>query len=529
MVRHRSVIGWGIGVEALVVGIGRCGGLMHVLQLLTMKAPFVVVSVQTSNAPNHSDARSVLADQQLVTGPLPLTPLEQFLLQCATPRSPMVIRVVLRLTGECQPDLYVQTLQRAIERHPMLSCRLQKINRQWCWVSGTPEPIVISRRSGSVFDLESGLVSKFIDLTQSAGLHTSIVVLDDGVKVFMDVHHAATDGNGMRQVITDWFHLYHCEVTSTPSKLPVVDPDRLVHRHVFPQPASIPPISLKQSLINIWATIRGRTSRWAVAEQRAGQQLDATSSHCVEIILSDAQGNQLRERMAAWNVKLNDLAMVCLMSTYAKLAPPGSNQHRVTVLNPIDLRMPSDRSLPATNRFGIAFMRRPRAECLNPVAILRGIHDEMTYVRSNYVGVEFVKGLVTASKMPGGIDLFRRLGFFIPSMQWTCLGDVSRGGKRLIPWKDGMPISGNLQLATATGFAPCADNVPMSIATCEANRKITLTVRSSPRFLTMDDTQKFADTLVHSLCTFELPDGFCHVARHNAVSDSGATNEDASG
>ena len=516
-------------MEAQGAGIGRCGGLKQVLQLLTIKVAFVVVPVQTSDAPKHSDARGVLVDQQRVMEPLPLAPLEQFLLQCATPRSPMVIRVVLRLTGECQPDLYVQTLQRAIERHPMLSCRLQKINRQWCWVSGTPEPIVISRRSGSVFELESGTVTRFIDLTQSAGLHTSIVVQDDGVKVVMDVHHAVTDGNGMRQVVTDWFHLYHCAVTGSPLKLPVVDPDRLAKRHVFPQPASVAPIGLKQSLINIWATIRGRTSRWEVARRSDGSLSDAASSHCVEIILSDAQGHQLRERMTAWSVKLNDLVMVCSMSTFAKLAPSGRMHHNVTVLNPIDLRMPSDRALPATNRFGIAIMRRPRAECLNPVAILRGIHDEMTWVRSNYIGVEFIKGLVTASKIPGGIDMFRRMGLFIPSMQWTCLGDISRGGKRLVPWKDGMPISGNLQLAITTGFAPCAEDVPVSIATCETNRKITLTVRSSPRFLTMDETQKFAETLVHSLCAFELPVDSSHMPQHNTTPTRGAADENVSG
>ena len=440
----------------------------------------------------------------------------------------MVIRIVLRLTGECQPELYVQTLQRAIERHPMLSCRLQKINRQWCWVSGTPEPIVISRRAGSVLELESGAVTKSIDLTQSAGLHTTIVVQDDGVKVLMDVHHAVTDGNGMRQVITDWFHLYHCVVTGSPLRLPVVDPDRLAKRHVFPQPAAIAPISLKQSLINIWATIRGRTSRWEVAHRRDGQQPGATSSHCFEIILSDAQGDHLRERTAAWNVRLNDLVMVCSMSTFAQLAPSGRMHHRVTVLNPVDLRMPSDRALPATNRFGFAFMRRPRAECLNPVAILRGIHDEMTYVRSNYVGVEFIKGLVTASKIPGGIDTFRRLGFFIPSLQWTCLGDVTRGVKRLVPLKNGMPVSGNLQMVTATGFAPCADDVPVSIATCETSRKITLTVRSSPRFLTMDQTQQFAETLVHSLCTFALPVDSSHVPQHSTAPTRGATDENVS-
>jgi NRPS condensation-like uncharacterized protein len=151
--------------------------------------------------------------------PLPLTPLELFLLQSATPQAPMVIQVVLRLTGECQPDLYVKTLQQSIERHPLLTSRIKMIDRQWCWVSGPPDPVTVSRRSGSVFESETGPRSKSIDLTISPGLQTSIVILDDGVKVYLDVHHAASDGNGLRQVITDWFHLYHCEVTGTPSRL----------------------------------------------------------------------------------------------------------------------------------------------------------------------------------------------------------------------------------------------------------------------------------------------------------------------
>ena len=460
--------------------------------------------------------------------PLPLTPLELFLLQSATLRTPMIIQVVLRLTGECQPELYVRTLQRSIDRHPLLSCRISKINRQWCWIPGSPEPIAIDRRSGSVFDSETGPRSKSIDLTTSAGLHTSIVVLADGVKVYMDFHHAVSDGNGLRQVITDWFHLYHCEVTGTPSKLSEIDPNRLKNRHQFPQPKSIAPIGAKQAMLNLWATIRGRTARWARSKQKHDKSLSDTHSHCVEIILSDDQGEQLRERLAALGVKLNELVMVCSMCTFAHLAPAGSMNHQVTVLNPIDLRLPSDRTLPATNRFGIAFMRRPRSECLKPSAILRGIHDQMTWVRANYVGVEFVKGLSTAAKIPGGIDFVRRIGLFIPSMQWTCLGDVSRGGKRLVPWNDGMPMTGGLRLATASGFAPLAEEVPVSIASCEANKKVTVTVRSSPRYLTMDQTMAFATMTVDQLCEFELPDE-ASLPPKSEASMSGVSDEHVSG
>jgi len=395
--------------------------------------------------------------------PLPLTAMELFLLQSATPQAPMVIQVVLRLTGECQPDLYVKTLQRLMERHPLLSCRIKMINRQWCWVSRPPEPVTISRRPGSVFELETGPRSKSLDLTTAAGLHTSIVVLNDGVKVYFDVHHAASDGNGLRQVITDWFHLYHCEVTGTPSKLSEIDPSRLEQRHLFPQPKSTAPISAKQAIINFWTTVRGRTARWANSTRKNSQSLNETHSHCVEIILSDDQGEQLRDRLTAWRAKLNALVMVCSMSTFAKLAPAGPMHHHVTVLNPIDLRLPSDRAMPATNRFGIALMRRPRQECLKPAAILRGIHDEMSWVRANYIGVEFIKGIATAARIPGGINFFRRMGLFIPFRQWTCLGDVSRGGKRLVPWVNGMPTSGGLQLATARGFAPCLEDVPVKV------------------------------------------------------------------
>ncbi len=464
----------------------------------------MVVPAQTNNVENSADAPPSHGEPFLIS-PLPLTPLEKFLLQCETPHSPMVIRVILRMSGDCQPDLYVQTLQQAIGRHPLLSSRLQKINRELCWVAGTPEPIHLRHAEGSVFDRECGSVSKSIDLTRSAGLHISIIVLSDGVKVIVDAHHAVTDGNGIRQLITDWLVLYHCAVTGTATKLTVLDPDRLRQRHRFPKPPSVAPISLKDAIRNFLVTIRGRSSRWALRHGKHLNTAEPGQSHCVEEILSNEQCDQLHQRLDAWNVKLNDLVMVCCMSTFAQMAPPGNMNHQITVLNPTDLRLPSDRALPATNRFGFAFMRRTRSECLAPEQMLRGIHEEMTYVRSNFIGVEFIRGLATASKIPGGIELFRRLGLFVPSLQWTCLGDISRGGKRLVPWKDGFPICGNLRLENAAGFAPYAEHVPVSVATCEVNRRLTLTVRSSPRFLTMEETQTFASSLVNLLCTFEPP------------------------
>jgi hypothetical protein len=415
----------------------------------------------------------------------------------------MVIRVVLRFSGDCLVKSFVETLQQAVFRHPFFRCRVVAQGRSLQWIDGTPAEPVVQRQAGSIFEPFIEPVNSSLDLKVDAGLKTEIRCLDDGVLVVMDVHHAVSDGNGMRQLITDWLHLYHSQITGTQARLPIMDPDRLQRRHLFPQPSAVEPISLRDGIRNFLVTVRGRTARWISTTLRKSSQANE-SSYCVEHVLSDAQYDAVQTRLAAYKVTLNDLMIVSCMSTFARIAPGGADEHRITVLNPTDLRLPSDRLLPATNRFGFAFLRRKRSECMDPARLLAGIHGEMSYIRSNYVGVEFIKGLETASRIPGGVDFFRKLGLFTPSIQWTCLGDVTRGARRLMPWKDGFLSSGGLKLETATGFAPFAENVPISVATCEAGRRLTLTVRSSSLKVTTEETKLFASTLVEQICQFQL-------------------------
>lgn len=464
----------------------------------------MIVQSQTTASKPSDDAPDRVG-VQLSVFPLPLTPLEQFLIQCDTPRSPMIMRVVLRFTGDCCAQVLVDTFQRAISRHPLASCRIARRKGRLEWIAGTAASVVSRRITGRVFEPHSIPVSERIDLTTKAGVQSEILMLDDGVKVVMNTHHAVADGNGLRQIITDWLHLYHCEITGERLRLPVVDLDRLQQRHQFPQPPSVAPIGLREAIRNLLVTIRGRTARLNRTKAIRLNDAETWHSHCVEKIVSPEQFEQIERRLIAWKVTLNDLMIASSMSIFSQMAPAGKMNHQVTVLNPTDLRLPSDRSLPAANRFGFAFIRRARSGCHDPAGLLRGIHDEMDYVKSNYIGAEFIKGLEVASKIPGGVDALRKLGLFIPSLQWTCLGDVTRGAKRLMPWKDRILQSGGLRLETATAFAPFAENVPLSIATCEAGKQITLTVRSSQEYLSMEQTEDFATSLLNLACRFELP------------------------
>ena len=449
--------------------------------------------------PEASDGQS----QQSLFFPLPLTPLEKFLFHSDTPESPMVIRMIVRLSGTAQLDLLQDTLRRSICRHPLLTCRIAEQNGQLVWIQGAAELIEVCHAAGSVFEPECGALSTTIDLRKSAGLHARLMVMDDGIKCIIDAHHAVTDGNGLRQaIITDWLHLYHSEVNGTPLRLPKLNLDQLHERHGFHLPATVAPVSMRDAIRNFLATVRGRTCRWPLAKRAAAGK---STSFCVEHILTVEQYQQLHERLSAWKVTLNDLVIVCCMSTFSRLSPGGSPNHQVTVLNPVDLRRSSDRTLPAANRFGLAFLRRVRSECHDPAKLLRGVHSEMQYVLSNHVGAEFIKGLATAVRIPFGLDFFQWLEWFVPSLQWTCLCDMTRSVRRLITVREGVLIAGGLVLENITGFAPCARNVPLSVATCEAGRRLTLTVCSSSRFLNLEETQAFATTLVSQLCNFALP------------------------
>ena len=137
----------------------------------------------------------------------------------------------------------------------------------------------------------------------------------------------------------------------------------------------------------------------------------------------------------------------------------------------------------------------------------------------------FIGGSLILIGMVTGYLCSLATGFFGPAD----FARLDRSPWAAVPWIDGMPTSGGLQLATASGFAPCSENVPVSIATCEANKKVTVTVRSSPRFLTMDQTQRFGAMLVEKLCSFELPDESMLPPRSATASADGAADEHASG
>jgi NRPS condensation-like uncharacterized protein len=447
---------------------------------------------------------------------LPLTPFEKMLLANDAPEHPMTYRILLRLRGVLNTELLQKCYLRALVRHPLLHSCIVREGRKLCWkllppgrlsISEFSLPQVAAVTAGGHSDYESdGWTSRDIgspDLTRSAGLTTIVRHLHDRVWILLDTHHSCADGNGMRQFVAEWLHLYHCETTGEASRLPALEPTRLRTRSVLPsfrsESVNTGTVSIREHIRNFLHTVRGRTAtmprlaQTKVRQQGSGRNAEKTYS--TERVLTGDALAAVERLLDEYQVTVNDLLTTACMFEMHRCIPATSGEDRITVLNPVDLRMPSDRRMPAANRVGFAFLRRRRSDCVSLKSLLPTIRDEMLYIKRGRVAGEFLHGLAAADRIPGGLAVARRLALFRPSVQLTCLGDVTRRPGNLLPLENDRLRIGELLLDSTTGFPPVAPDVPYSVSVCLSRTNLTLAVRGSCSFVTAEQVDCFADAL----------------------------------
>jgi hypothetical protein len=116
---------------------------------------------------------------------LPLTALEEFLWRCETPSTPMVIRVLLRFSGDCDTDSLVSCIPEALERHPMMLCSLNvsRAGMVWNAAQATHADVSLKRtvQSGSVMGTVTDRFDPGLNLQTSSALRLEIQKFDDGI------------------------------------------------------------------------------------------------------------------------------------------------------------------------------------------------------------------------------------------------------------------------------------------------------------------------------------------------------------
>lgn len=139
--------------------------------------------------------------------PQPLNWLARLFYYLNQPAAPFSTFADLELQGPVDVDLLVrEALPLALERHPLLTCRVE--NRRWSgpwWVPAeTPPAIDVAEEHAPI--LFPG--QEWLDLDHAPGLRLWVRTRPDGARLMVQVHHSCADGHGKLTFLAEWLALY---------------------------------------------------------------------------------------------------------------------------------------------------------------------------------------------------------------------------------------------------------------------------------------------------------------------------------
>ena len=166
--------------------------------------------------------------------PLPLAPLEDFVLLDDKPFYRKTIILDLDFTGEINRSAFEAGLREALSCHPLLTARVKR--RCWGlsrWVQpGSVYPQVIWLSDDQAFELAE---DEGIDVTVESGVRFHVRVGVGVSRMIVLIHHACCDGAGAIQFMSDVFTGYanHARRADDQREFHELQPERLLERSRF--------------------------------------------------------------------------------------------------------------------------------------------------------------------------------------------------------------------------------------------------------------------------------------------------------
>lgn len=327
--------------------------------------------------------------------------------------------------------------KQTISRHPRLHSKLTGKGRRQTWhVKSFDETshffcqVKTDRNDDDVDAYVSGDPMPCVRVGRGAAM----VVCTDAADPFIRFrfHHAACDGVGAGRVMADFFAAFHSRQTR--SQEPQSDQPTEVSK-ISSEGAPIP------DLRNTWKTIRGRNVRFndhiSHSNRKSPRSLMGQSAitlrsiapHTLGFELDAVTSAALRKTLRARSIPLNDFAVAATSLALADCSQESASPRtHVMVMNPVAMRSWADRRCSA-NHLGFSFIRRRHDQLgwsgLHDIdGVLSSIHTELSDVRRLGIAGELVWGIGLMEKIPGGLGLIERLGWFTPTASVTCLSSI---------------------------------------------------------------------------------------------------------
>ncbi|MGE5297088.1 MAG: hypothetical protein ACM3VT_19870 [Solirubrobacterales bacterium] len=439
---------------------------------------------------------------------LPFTTLEEWLFWEDRPAYPWCCFARLRFTGQLDRAAFEAAVCKVLRRHPLLSAKVRmRARRHLEWIlEKDPRPI-ISWRSGPLGGPFPPATS--IDLSREIGIRFNIISDGRACDLIIQWHHACCDGVGIVAFADELLIAYTLALGSAPDglQLPPLEPERLASRNKF----GLTPGKLIRMLPGHLMNLPGvagfllREPAPLIPHEPSADEGPPPPGYPMSLtgIVDRADLLCLREIATQHGVRLNDLMVrelfLALAQWRAKWNIPDDDWLRLMI--PVNLRIPGDRLLPAASLASFVCVDGRRQDCADPERLLGRIHNRMSAVLEQRLGLAFVFSCRMVNLIPGRLRAHIRKPRCLVSCVLTNLGRTLIDSP--LPRRDGRLVAGNVTLEAIDCVAP---NHPYTCATFAAVTyadRLFITLHYDPRPLTGPQAADLLDTFLTRLRTVQ--------------------------
>lgn len=416
---------------------------------------------------------------------------------------PMCFVVELELSGELDRSVFEQSVNAALERHPLLTAIIGPgKGGKDCWIAA-PNPLPFLNFGNISDPIELPESSEYIDLRSQAGLRIFVRNDRERALITAQFHHAACDGIGSYQFLGDVLYEYAKRTSAAELKEPIDLPAKRLRSR-----------GAASYNINNFRLPNGKYQRtWDEALTHLSR-FNAVLTSKAKSNHGDYPGIQSHtfDRRTYKNLRLaaqsngqiiNDMLVEKLFETlhgWNRLHGSFPRRKHVSIMMPMNLREASDNDISACNIVAHAFIRRSQKQLQDKTEFRKNLASELLNVKANRHKVRFMHMIA------GGHYFYPRL--LKLSLDWkknlatailSNTGDPTKQFHAVFPREDGMIRCGNLLLQDVAGVPPLrpGTNATVSIFTYRRNLKICL--RCDPHHFDEEQTKRLLDMYIENI------------------------------
>lgn len=341
--------------------------------------------------------------------PLPLAPMEQYMIEDDGPTHPMTFYVRLHLVGQFDRQVFEQAVETAVGRHPLFQAVVHSKEWRTWWVAAENRCPEI-RWDGNLERDVPGEAAPF-DLRSQIGLRLWVCEADGHTRLWLQLHHSCCDGLGAARFAEDLLAAYAAHLEGREASFRPARAERLRDRGIYAGSRFAQWLRWPFELLCMAGSIEyflHRPVSLAVRDEEAiddGEQSPrlAAFRHRFSVDETEALRSAAREQGVTFNdLLLRDVFLAAQDWIDCHRTEQGDGPVRVMV--PINLRTRLHADMPAANCVAMINVDRRVSRWKDPRRMLRVISWEMLLVKRLRLAVTMLRITQIVRRITGSLD-----------------------------------------------------------------------------------------------------------------------------